>query len=305
MNDFKDRVGGYRPAPNFTLSNYPLSEGGKTELEEIVARDDVELVLIDIWATWCPPCKMGMPYIERLHRLYKDEGLYVMGIITDAEDITDDDILDTLESDSRIKINLKKLGLDKITYPMVYDDKPEKTAQIAYEAKSIPRLILVNEDMQWVHTEIGFWEQGVRNLEYKIRRILGIEKNAKVPEVKISNGGVGILSGSISVDLPYIKPSVKEFETGDEIALTFEVGFDAPMVPERGFVTVESNGGTRLIPIEYNPFREMPTWKYLSIQRTALLRFNNHETGVLVESKIDGSSVLVDASALLSILGES
>jgi thiol-disulfide isomerase/thioredoxin len=43
-------------------------------------------VLVNVWATWCPPCRKEMPSLDRLYRNRKDQGLMVFGLSTeDAE----------------------------------------------------------------------------------------------------------------------------------------------------------------------------------------------------------------------------
>ena len=100
--------------------SYP-HPGAKTKLSELLKKQEVQVVIIDFWATWCPPCKSSMPHLEKLWRNYKNKGLVVLGVITDQDEKTDEDIEETLTEDSRIKGGLKSLGLDKITYPMCYD----------------------------------------------------------------------------------------------------------------------------------------------------------------------------------------
>ena len=42
-----------------------------------------KVLLVDVWATWCPPCKEEMPWFQELHERYRDEGLEVIGISID------------------------------------------------------------------------------------------------------------------------------------------------------------------------------------------------------------------------------
>jgi peroxiredoxin len=39
-----------------------------------------QVVLVDFWATWCPPCVASMPILERVYREYKDKGFVVVGV---------------------------------------------------------------------------------------------------------------------------------------------------------------------------------------------------------------------------------
>ena len=41
------------------------------------------VVILDFWATWCPPCRMEIPHFESLYRAYRNEGLVVVGISLD------------------------------------------------------------------------------------------------------------------------------------------------------------------------------------------------------------------------------
>jgi len=43
------------------------------------------VVLLDFWATWCPPCRMETPELQKLWQKYRDKGLVVIGISVDRE----------------------------------------------------------------------------------------------------------------------------------------------------------------------------------------------------------------------------
>ena len=60
-------------APDFTLLDLDGNEVGLSEFRG-------EVVFVNFWATWCPPCRAEMPDIESLYQEYKDKGVVVIGI---------------------------------------------------------------------------------------------------------------------------------------------------------------------------------------------------------------------------------
>ncbi len=305
INQFIPPPGNLRDAPDFELPSYPYSSKTLTKLSKILARPEVKTVIIDFWATWCPPCKMAMPYLEQLYREYKDKGLVVLGVITD--DVGDSDVEETLLSDPRIRSGLKELGIDKITYPMCYDkvdEKTKKNAYTMYDGKAIPRLVVVNKDMKWRYTKIGFWQQGMRNLESKVQRLLGLTQS---PEIVITNTGIGELSGNITCSLPYIKPNIATFSAKNNEKLRFTVDvLRAPLAPEKGLITIESNGGASVVPIQYNPFMENTIYKLSIDAENFQVTVNGTTTKITCAVKeAPGDTYLVSADVLFSILGGS
>jgi thiol-disulfide isomerase/thioredoxin len=55
-------------APSFRMRKH---DGGTVSLEELRGK----VVMLDFWATWCPPCKAEMPALVKLAREYEDQGL--------------------------------------------------------------------------------------------------------------------------------------------------------------------------------------------------------------------------------------
>ena len=66
-------------APGFHL---PSLAGGQVDL--VSQRGKV--VVLNFWATWCPPCVSEMPSLERLHRALAPEGLSVITVSTDEDE---------------------------------------------------------------------------------------------------------------------------------------------------------------------------------------------------------------------------
>ena len=62
-----------RPAQGFALK---ALDGRPVSLADLKGKT----VLIDFWATWCPPCRRAMPHIQKIHEDYQDQGLVVLAI---------------------------------------------------------------------------------------------------------------------------------------------------------------------------------------------------------------------------------
>ncbi len=62
-----------RPAPNFTLTTF---KGTTISLADLRGKT----VVINFWASWCPPCRIEAPLLERTWRAYKNRGLIFLGV---------------------------------------------------------------------------------------------------------------------------------------------------------------------------------------------------------------------------------
>ena len=69
-------------APDFTLDSL---DGGQTTLSDLRG----QIVLVNLWASWCLPCRAEMPAIERVYRSYKDLGLEVLAVNATNQDSVD------------------------------------------------------------------------------------------------------------------------------------------------------------------------------------------------------------------------
>jgi thiol-disulfide isomerase/thioredoxin len=57
-------------------------DGGKFKLEDYKGK----VVLINLWATWCGPCKGEMPHLVEMQNAHKDKGFEILGLDTDEAD---------------------------------------------------------------------------------------------------------------------------------------------------------------------------------------------------------------------------
>ncbi len=86
-------------------------------------------VILNFWATWCPPCKLEVPEIEKFYTANKDKGIEVLAV----------DLTKTEKSLEDVPAFIKTYG---ITYPVLLDTKVE-IADL-YQAYSIPTTYILD-----------------------------------------------------------------------------------------------------------------------------------------------------------------
>ncbi|HLF49851.1 MAG: TlpA family protein disulfide reductase [Candidatus Rokubacteria bacterium] len=103
--------------------NVAALEGGKVRLADLKGK----VVFLNLWATWCPPCKEEMPAMERLWQRYKAQGLVVIALSMDS---------------AGAKVVKPFIDQAKYTYRVALDPKME-IAQL-YGAHSIPSTFIID-----------------------------------------------------------------------------------------------------------------------------------------------------------------
>jgi thiol-disulfide isomerase/thioredoxin len=58
----------------------PLLGGDTVDLAELRG----QVVLVNVWATWCPPCVMELPSMQRVYERYADQGLTIVAVAVDS-----------------------------------------------------------------------------------------------------------------------------------------------------------------------------------------------------------------------------
>lgn len=64
-----------------TAPDFALKDLGERTLS--LAQFRGRIVVLDFWATWCPPCRMSIPELVKLQKEFKDQGLVIIGISLD------------------------------------------------------------------------------------------------------------------------------------------------------------------------------------------------------------------------------
>jgi len=86
IKEMMTRAGIGTPAKDFSIKT---TEGGFFKLSDQIGN----VVLIDFWATWCPPCVAEFPHLDSLYNEYKDQGFSMISVSADKNQITLTDFL--------------------------------------------------------------------------------------------------------------------------------------------------------------------------------------------------------------------
>lgn len=109
-------------------------------------------VLIDFWATWCPPCREAIPGIEKLYKTYSGKGLVVLGISLDEGDWD----------------SVKSFATERgITYPVL---KGTEDVASRFQVRTIPMMVIINKEGKIVKRYLGLGDDD--ELEKDIKAVL-------------------------------------------------------------------------------------------------------------------------------------
>jgi len=110
-------------APDFTLDT---NDGKTITLSELRGK----VVLINLWASWCPPCRAEMPALDRVYRKYREAGFVVLAVNTTYQD-----------SEADARAFAQNLGL---TFPILFDRDGATSRR--YRLQALPTSFFVGRD---------------------------------------------------------------------------------------------------------------------------------------------------------------
>jgi len=123
-----------RQKADFTLQDL---QGKSWHLQELKGK----VVLVNFWATWCPPCRKEMPDLQALNDKYKDQGFVVLSI-----------------SDEESAKVSPFIAERKITYPVLLD--PGRKVHEAFVVEGIPKSFVYDREGKLVAQSIDMRTRG-------------------------------------------------------------------------------------------------------------------------------------------------
>ena len=142
------------PSPSF---NYPDTSGKNISLESLKGK----LVYVDVWATWCGPCKAQIPFLKQLEEKYREEDIAFVSLS-----------IDQLKNISKWKEMIIDKELGGI---QIIADKAWRSKFVTdYVIEGIPRFILIDKDGNLMHPMAprpAIYKEGEMQLNEEIQKI--------------------------------------------------------------------------------------------------------------------------------------
>ena len=124
-----------RPSRQKVAEDFSLrtSDGGAFRLSDHRGK----VVLVNFWATWCPPCREEMPAMERLYREHRERGLVLVAVSLDADPA----------------VVAPYVNASRLTFPIALDPKAEIGNK--YGVRALPSSFVIGRDGTMVALALG------------------------------------------------------------------------------------------------------------------------------------------------------
>jgi len=138
-------------APEFVL---PDLSGAPVRLSD----HEGKVILLNFWATWCPPCRAEMPSMETLYQAYRNQGLLILAISGDRT------------GRSVVKSFVQDRG---VTFPILLDPDGEVFAQ--YGVRGLPTSYLLDRRRRVFSADVGARDWSGKVARQIVERLLAEE----------------------------------------------------------------------------------------------------------------------------------
>lgn len=119
--------------PDFTLTSL---DGENVTLSELRGKK----VVLNFWATWCPPCKAEMPHMQNYYEQYAKKDnveIIAVNLTSEERDVT---------ADAKIDSVMTFRDSFDLTFPILLDQDPKNSIGIAYQILTIPTTYFIDSN---------------------------------------------------------------------------------------------------------------------------------------------------------------
>lgn len=137
-------------APNFKLTTL---DGKEVELSKLRGKP----VLLDFWATWCPPCRASLPHTQRMSKKYAEQAhIFAVNLREDAE---------------KVRTYMER---NKYDFTVLMDS--DGAVAQAYRVRGIPTFVVIDAQGKVQFVQVGYGPGVERKLESELQKAIEAAK---------------------------------------------------------------------------------------------------------------------------------
>lgn len=147
---------------------------------EAINLDDLKgrVVLVEFWASWCPPCLAAIPRLNALQDRYQDEGLTILGVNVDAKQPG--------TSPEEVRSQVRSLLIDfLVPWQVILNGEGDQDLTASYGVTEIPASFLIDQEGRVARVELNG-----PSVEQALVELLGVEAEAEASAPPIPEKGV-------------------------------------------------------------------------------------------------------------------
>ncbi len=146
---------GYPLAPSAILqTEIKMLDGTSFKVEDKKGK----VILLNLWATWCGPCRSEMPHLVEMQNKYRDKGLEIIGLNTDQETVAE--------------IN-DFAGKMKLNYAQAYSDQKLTNEFVKLsQMNGIPQTILIDRENRLTGVFAGGGPKVINSMKETVEKVM-------------------------------------------------------------------------------------------------------------------------------------
>lgn len=149
------------PLLNTSIANAPLEQLDGTKIKAADRKGNI--LLLNLWATWCGPCRSEMPHLVEMHDKYRDAGFQVLGLDVGDGNGNPESVEDIKKFSAKMKLNYELFRISNETVSEFYK---------LTKFEGVPQTILIDRQGRLRGVFLGGGERVINTMKQTVDKVI-------------------------------------------------------------------------------------------------------------------------------------